>query len=82
MNVHSVWSGWTCVAACGRRSDVGCSVVGEMEGEKKGSVHLPPIMGRDSQPNRSRPNHHHRVFFALGREKRDGLCLREKQNHG
>lgn len=60
----------------------GGSVVGEIEGEKKGSVHLPPIMGRDSQPNRSRPNHHHRVFFVLGMEKRDGLCLREKQNHG
>ena len=55
----------------------GVSVVGEMKGEKKGSVDLPPMMERDSQPNRSRPNHHHRAFFVLGREKRGELrCVR------
>ena len=60
MNVHSVWSGWTCVAACGRRSDVGCSVVGEIEGEKERKRVLTPNNGKglttESQPAKSPPS--------------------------
>ena len=49
------------------RWEMGVSV-GEMEARKE----------LDSPPNRCWPNHH-REFFAFGTEKRDELCVREKQ---